>query len=85
MGSNDGYDIEKEKRIIVTYKLSGDIKILDGYDDEDGVTKEEDGFLWINTRYSLTGTPGIWAKAEWKRIAPISKIKYTIANKEGYA
>ncbi|NOQ23470.1 MAG: hypothetical protein GQ565_12595 [Candidatus Aegiribacteria sp.] len=81
----DGYDISKQKKVIVTNRSLGKERRIICYDDGDGVTKEEDGFLWVRTRHILTGTPGVWSKAKWERIAPISTIEYTIADEEEYA
>ena len=85
MDSRNTYSFNREKRVIVTYKSSGDKRVLDCYDDGDGVTKEEDGFLWVKTKYYLTVTSAELSKAKWKRIAPLSKIEYVFAEKEADA
>lgn len=85
MGSCDGYDISKQRKVIVTYRSLGKESTIICYDDGDGVAKEEEGFLWVRTRHILTGTQGVWSKAKWERIAPISSIEYTIADEEEYA
>ncbi|MCK5036102.1 MAG: hypothetical protein KAS73_09445 [Candidatus Sabulitectum sp.] len=78
----DSYDINKEKKVLVVYKSLDKKRTIVCYDDQNGVTKETEGFLWVRTKHILTGTPGVWSKAKWEKIAPLSKIEYSIVDEE---
>ncbi len=80
--SSDRYDSNKEKKVLVVYKSLGKERIIPCYDDQNGVTQERDGFLWVRTKHILTGTPGVWSKAKWEKVAPLIQIEYTVIDEE---
>ena len=80
----DLYDESKIKYVTIRSKTTGKINIIECYDDGQGITKEEDGFLWVKIVRVLSapGNSTPLPRVEWIRKQPISKIEYNISNEE---
>lgn len=80
----DIYDESKIKYVSIRFKTTGIINIIECYDDGKGITKEEDGFLWVKIVRVLSapGNSTPLSRVEWIPKQPLSKIEYNISNQE---